>query len=192
MSGISMVACPAGEAAVSVVASAAVSVLRSMRIEGSATDGGHTPLVPFQGGRKVRGIELFAGAGGLGIGAARAGFEPVLVVERDRWCCDTLRENHLRRRSPIKRWPEPFEGDIRAMDFAPFEGVDIVTGGPPCQPFSLGGRHRSFARCYAHAQRGPLAPFEDIAVASRAACGPCWRALTAVVVWTSRAGDPLG
>jgi len=90
----------------------------------------------------MRAIELFAGAGGLGIGVSRAGFRPSLIIERDRWCCDTLREN----RNVIDNdWPSPTEGDIRAVDFRPHAGVDIVTGGPPCQPFSLGGKHRAHA-----------------------------------------------
>jgi DNA (cytosine-5)-methyltransferase 1 len=89
-------------------------------------------------------IELFAGAGGLGMGVSRAGFKPVLVVERDRWCCDTLRENRTIEDSPIKSWPRPLESDVRGVDYTPYEGkVHIVTGGPPCQPFSLGGRHRA-------------------------------------------------
>jgi DNA (cytosine-5)-methyltransferase 1 len=91
----------------------------------------------------MRAIELFAGAGGLGIGVSRAGFTPIEVVERDRWCCDTIRENKARGVSAVSSWPAPFEGDVRLVDFTRHEGVDIVTGGPPCQPFSLGGRHRA-------------------------------------------------
>lgn len=91
----------------------------------------------------MRSVELFAGAGGLGIGADRAGFHPVLVVERDRWCCDTLRENRGVRNSPIKGWPEPHEGDVREVDFSTLKRIDVVTGGPPCQPFSVGGKHRA-------------------------------------------------
>ncbi|MGY6410770.1 MAG: DNA cytosine methyltransferase [Alkalilacustris sp.] len=89
-------------------------------------------------------VELFAGAGGLGIGLSQAGFEPVEVVEFNRWCCDTLRENHdtLARREGTWRI---FEGDVRQVDFRRLEGkVDLVSGGPPCQPFSLGGKHRAF------------------------------------------------
>jgi DNA (cytosine-5)-methyltransferase 1 len=89
-------------------------------------------------------IELFAGAGGLGMGVSLAGFTPKLVVEWDRWCCDTLRENKRRKQSLISKWPLPVEGDVRGVDYAPYAGkIDLVTGGPPCQPFSIGGRHRA-------------------------------------------------
>ena len=40
----------------------------------------------------MRAVELFAGAGGLGIGVSRAGFTPAAVIETDRYCCDTIRE----------------------------------------------------------------------------------------------------
>jgi DNA (cytosine-5)-methyltransferase 1 len=90
----------------------------------------------------MRAIELFAGAGGLGIGVTRAGFKPAAVVEWDHWCCDTIRENRSRGVSAVATWPEPFEGDVRSVDFRKHEGrVELVTGGPPCQPFSLGGKH---------------------------------------------------
>lgn len=93
----------------------------------------------------MKAIELFAGAGGLGLGVGRAGFTPVDVVEWDRWCCDTLRENRARGTEVMRHWPEPREGDVRGFSFQSFEGqVELVTGGPPCQPFSLGGRHRAF------------------------------------------------
>jgi DNA (cytosine-5)-methyltransferase 1 len=94
----------------------------------------------------MKAIELFAGAGGLGIGVCRAGFAPQAVVEWDRWCCDTIRENRADGRGILGSWPEPIEGDIRGIDFHGFESkIDLVTGGPPCQPFSLGGKHRAHA-----------------------------------------------
>lgn len=92
----------------------------------------------------MRAVELFTGAGGLGIGISRAGFEPILVVERDRWCCDTLRQNRALADSPIRIWPAPCERDVRSVDFRELENaVDLVAGGPPCQPFSMGGRHKA-------------------------------------------------
>lgn len=93
----------------------------------------------------LKAIELFAGAGGLGIGVSHAGFKPVSVVEWDHWCCDTLRENVLRGVKSVGHWPQPIEKDVREVDFAKYEGkVQLVTGGPPCQPFSMGGKHKAY------------------------------------------------
>ena len=92
----------------------------------------------------MRSVELFVGAGGLGIGVSQAGFRPAAVMDWDRWACDTLRENKERCLDPIAHWPI-HEGDVRQFDFGTVDGsVDLVTGGPPCQPFSMGGRHRAF------------------------------------------------
>lgn len=90
----------------------------------------------------MKAIELFAGAGGLGIGVSQAGFHPQLVVEWDKWCCDTLRENLAANNAVLKDWPNPTEMDVRQVDFIQYENaIDLVAGGPPCQPFSIGGRH---------------------------------------------------
>jgi DNA (cytosine-5)-methyltransferase 1 len=90
----------------------------------------------------MRAVELFAGAGGLGIGVSRAGFDPVAVIEWNRYCCDTIRENQARGLQPLAHWPL-VEGDVRDFDFRGIRGdIDLVSGGPPCQPFSLGGKHR--------------------------------------------------
>lgn len=92
----------------------------------------------------MRAIELFAGAGGLGMGVSKAGFKPLKIVEWDRWCCDTINRNRLGRKKPVAAWPEPTQGDIREVSFKALEGkVHLVSGGPPCQPFSLGGKHRA-------------------------------------------------
>lgn len=92
----------------------------------------------------MKSIELFAGAGGLGMGLHEASFHPSLVVERDRYCCDTIRENQGFEYSPVRSW-NLFEGDVRRVDFRAYEGkIDLVSGGPPCQPFSLGGKHRAY------------------------------------------------
>lgn len=94
----------------------------------------------------MQSIELFAGAGGLGMGLCQSGFQPAKVIEWDRWCCDTIRDNKRAKVDPVCGWPEPLEGDVRHVDFRPFEGkIDLVSGGPPCQPFSLGGKHRAQA-----------------------------------------------
>lgn len=87
-------------------------------------------------------VELFAGAGGLAMGASLAGFRARRVIEWDRWAADTIRENAARNFPLVKDWPL-FEGDVRAFDYDSLEDkIDLVAGGPPCQPFSLGGKHR--------------------------------------------------
>lgn len=92
----------------------------------------------------MKAIELFAGAGGLGMGISKAGFRPVEIVEWDRWCCDTINENRAAKVEPVAQWPAPHLGDIRPKSFKHLEGkVDLVSGGPPCQPFSMGGKHRA-------------------------------------------------
>jgi DNA (cytosine-5)-methyltransferase 1 len=92
----------------------------------------------------MKSIELFAGAGGLGIGTSNAGFSHSAVIEWDKYCCDTIKENKLQKFSIVQNWPI-FEGDVRQIDFKQFrEPISLVSGGPPCQPFSLGGRHKAY------------------------------------------------
>ena len=90
-------------------------------------------------------VELFAGAGGLALGASLAGFIPEAVIEWDKWACDTIRENQQRQNPLVTDWPL-HEGDVRLFDFSGISGeIDLVAGGPPCQPFSLGGKHRAYS-----------------------------------------------
>ncbi|HLO83439.1 MAG TPA: DNA cytosine methyltransferase [Nostocaceae cyanobacterium] len=82
-------------------------------------------------------IDLFAGAGGFGLGFEIAGFSVPLSLEVDTWACDTLRYNH----------PEMtvIQNDI--CEFNTLSNVknickykpDIIIGGPPCQGFSVAG-----------------------------------------------------
>lgn len=92
-------------------------------------------------------IELFAGAGGLAMGAGLAGFQSLGVVEWNRWACDTVRKNQDRGFPLVADWPL-FEGDARdwakQLDPALCDGaLDLLAGGPPCQPFSMGGKHQA-------------------------------------------------
>lgn len=89
----------------------------------------------------IRALELFAGAGGLGMGMSLSGVSPVAVVEWDSWACDTIRENQRRGHPVVSDWPV-VEGDVRDLDLSSLPtDLDLVTGGPPCQPFSMGGKH---------------------------------------------------
>jgi len=90
----------------------------------------------------MKSVELFTGAGGLALGCGLAGFEHHLLVERDKWACDTVRENQRRGYPPVKDWPL-FEGDVRAFDWQSIpQDIDLLAAGPPCQPFSIGGKHQ--------------------------------------------------
>ena len=92
----------------------------------------------------MKSIELFAGAGGLGLGITLAGFEHLAVVEWDKWACDTIRENQQRGYPLVSSW-NLAQMDVREYDYSVLpEGLDLVAGGPPCQPFSISGKHRAF------------------------------------------------
>lgn len=93
----------------------------------------------------VTGVELFAGGGGLLLGSSLAGVKHIAAAEWNRWACTTIRENAAND-YPLTRGIEVFEGDVRSIDWSTIPGadqVDVVTGGPPCQPFSLGGVARN-------------------------------------------------
>jgi DNA (cytosine-5)-methyltransferase 1 len=83
--------------------------------------------------RRPEAIDLFSGAGGLSLGLEAAGFAPVAAVE---WCpdaCASYRARHPRAKVTGT--------DISALDFKPERGrFALVAGGPPCQPFSVGGK----------------------------------------------------
>lgn len=87
-------------------------------------------------------VELFAGAGGLALGVSRAGFEHLAVVERDQDCCRTIKANQEKKVKSVVEWPL-HELDVRKFDFSQIkEKVDLLAAGPPCQPFSIGGKHK--------------------------------------------------
>lgn len=77
------------------------------------------------------GIELFAGAGGLSLGARRAGVEVIGAIEKAESASDTYAKNHPK--------VHLLQDDISVIDpmtfNAPKKGL-VVFGGPPCQGFS--------------------------------------------------------
>lgn len=84
----------------------------------------------------VTGIELFAGAGGMALGMEQAGIKSKLFVEIDRTACDTLLKNR-------PDW-NVICSDIHDVDFEDYIGIDVVSGGPPCQAFSYAGKRKGF------------------------------------------------
>ena len=86
-------------------------------------------LKPKQGGSPLV-LDLFAGCGGLALGFEAQGFE-TLGFEMDNDCCATYKKN--------------LNGDcIQAKidSTYQFPRAQVVIGGPPCQPFSVGGHQR--------------------------------------------------
>jgi len=81
-------------------------------------------------------IDLFAGAGGLSLGLKMAGWDALLAADYDAHACSTYRRNFPN--------VEALQGDIRNADWSAFKGkVDLVAGGPPCQPFSVAGNQKA-------------------------------------------------
>ena len=76
-------------------------------------------------------IDLFSGAGGLSLGLHQTGWNVVAAVESDPWCVATYKRNF---------GETDISADVRGVDFSRFEGIDLVAGGPPCQPFSVAGK----------------------------------------------------
>lgn len=95
-----------------------------------------------------RSVELFAGGGGMALGTHIAGVEHEQLVEWDPRACDILRAN-------AERDPQLWKsGNIRQMDVRKWliesaelglEDIDLIAGGPPCQPFSIGGGRKGHA-----------------------------------------------
>jgi len=78
-------------------------------------------------------LELCAGAGGQALGMEQAGIQHTGLIEIDRHACATLRLNR-------PDW-KVLEQDLTALtDASSFKGVDIVSGGLPCPPFSKAGK----------------------------------------------------
>lgn len=91
--------------------------------------------------RSPESVELFSGCGGLALGLARAGFKHRQLVEFNDCAVKTLVHNKRRGLEHIRDW-SVIQNDVREVCWTNLAGVDLVAGGPPCQPFSIGGKAR--------------------------------------------------
>lgn len=97
--------------------------------------------------RKLKAIDLFAGAGGFSLGLQQAGIDVIAAVEKDKFCCDTLRAN---KKSAFPKM-RIVEEDITQLSGAQLlkkvgmqKGqLDMLVGGPPCQGFTFANSKRS-------------------------------------------------
>jgi DNA (cytosine-5)-methyltransferase 1 len=108
--------------------------------------------------KRLKSLELFAGAGGLSLGLHQAGFKHEALVEWNSHAVKTLRLNC---RSLLDIEAERvIEGDARKYPLSEHDiGIDLLAGGPPCQPFSTSGKslanldHRDMFPCFLDAIR---------------------------------------
>jgi len=97
-------------------------------------------ILRYEGGDSLdlKLVSLFTGAGGLDYGFEEAGFEVRAALEIDHDCCETIRAN--------RQW-EIIQADINRISSKEIldkasvrpKEIDVLTGGPPCQPFSKSG-----------------------------------------------------
>ncbi|MCB1902500.1 MAG: DNA cytosine methyltransferase [Rhodocyclaceae bacterium] len=78
-------------------------------------------------------LDLFSGIGGFALAARWAGIETVAFCEIEEFPRKVLAKN----------FPGvPIHHDIHDLDGSEYAGIDLITGGYPCQPFSLAGKRR--------------------------------------------------
>lgn len=82
---------------------------------------------------KMKHGSLFSGIGGFDLAAQWAGWDNVFQCEIDPFCQKVLQKN----------FPNVYRhSDIHSFDGKKWRGVDVVSGGFPCQPYSTAGSRK--------------------------------------------------
>lgn len=89
-----------------------------------------------------KGIELFAGCGGLSTGFLDAGLNVAAGFELDARAVDAYNYNHAYRGSLGFVTDLNLASGAELLKFAGLKRADFVIGGPPCQPFSIAGKRQ--------------------------------------------------
>jgi DNA-cytosine methyltransferase len=85
---------------------------------------------------KLKLLDLFSGIGGFSLGLESTGyFQTIAFVEKDKFCRQVLQKNFNN---------IPIEEDIRNVRGSNY-AADVITGGFPCQPFSVAGKRKGTA-----------------------------------------------
>jgi DNA (cytosine-5)-methyltransferase 1 len=87
----------------------------------------------------MQSAEIFAGCGGLALGMSRAGFRHRYMAEFDQDAVATVLHNKAKGVEHVRDWPMGLQ-DVREIDWKALPSLDLVSGGPPCQPFGIGGK----------------------------------------------------
>ncbi|MFW2378848.1 DNA cytosine methyltransferase [Aliarcobacter butzleri] len=96
-------------------------------------------LMPQLTTNNIKTLSLFSGGGGLDLGFDRAGFQHIASYELIPICKETFLIN----RPKWQVFAGPEEGDVKKIDWTIYKNeIDLIHGGPPCQPFSIAGEQK--------------------------------------------------